>query len=128
MRFSILVTAGPQGPGALTALRTVEAVCRSQHDLHRVFFYGDGVHLANRLAARDGDDNRAQRAWQALVAGGEIPAAVCVGAALRRGVSDAAEAHRAGLDGDNLAEGFRLVGLGDWVEALMTSDRVVHFG
>lgn len=128
MRFSVLVTAGPQGPGALTALRTVEAVCRSRHHLYRVFFYGEGVQLANRLAARDGTDNRAQRAWQALVAGGGVPAAVCVGAALRRGVTDAAQARQAGLDGENLAEGFRLAGLGEWVDALMNSDRVVHFG
>lgn len=128
MRFSILVTASPHGPGAVTALHTVTAVHRSPHQLYRVFLYGDGVQLANRLGGRDGDDNRAQRDWQTLVAEGQIPALVCVGAALRRGVVDADEARRAGLDGDNLAAGFRLVGLGDWVEALRNSDRVVHFG
>lgn len=128
MRFSILVTASPHGPGAVTALRTVEAVRRSPHDLYRVFFYGDGVHLANRFGGRDGDDNRTQRDWQALVAGNDIPALVCVGAALRRGITDANHARRAGLEGDNLAAGFRLVGLGDWVGALKDSDRVVHFG
>ncbi|WP_101675696.1 sulfurtransferase complex subunit TusD [Alloalcanivorax mobilis] len=128
MRFSVLVTAGPQRPAALTGLRTVEAVLRSRHQLHCVFFYGEGVHLANRLARRDDDAVCVPRDWQRLVETRALPAVVCVGAALRRGVTDAAEAHRAGLHGDNLAPGFRLAGLGDWVEALRGSERVVHFG
>lgn len=130
MRFSILVTAPPQGPGAVTALRTVEALLRSEHELYRVFFYGDGVQLANRLAAHDTADNQLQRQWQALAASGEMPARVCVGAALRRGITDQAEAQRAGLDPNsaNLAPGFELVGLGEWIETLPHSDRVVHFG
>lgn len=128
MRFSLLVTAGPHRPAAVTALHTVEAVLHSPHDLYRVFFYGEGVHLANRLARRDADLGCVQRDWQRLVQARALPAVVCVGAALRRGVTDAAESARAGLGGDNLAPGFRLAGLGDWVDALMNSERVVHFG
>jgi tRNA 2-thiouridine synthesizing protein D len=53
-----------------------------------------------------------------------------VGAALKRGISDSEEARRAGLNdvSGTLADGFTLVGLGDWVDALTQSDRVVHFG
>jgi tRNA 2-thiouridine synthesizing protein D len=58
------------------------------------------------------------------------PASVCVGAALKRGISDSEEARRTGLNdvSGTLADGFTLVGLGDWVDALTQSDRVVHFG
>ena len=130
IKVSLLVTAGPQRPGALTALHTAQAVARSSHPLYRVFFYGEGVHLANRLACRDDALCVAQRDWQTLVAEQRWPAAVCVGAALKRGISDDAEARRAGLSAvsGTLAEGFTLVGLGDWVDALTQSDRVVHFG
>jgi tRNA 2-thiouridine synthesizing protein D len=128
MRFSLLVTAGPHRPAAVTALHTAEAVLRSPHDLYRVFFYGEGVHLANRLARRANDERCVQRDWQRLVEDRAVPAVVCVGAALRRGITDPAEAARAGLHGDNIATGFRLAGLGEWVDALKHSERVVHFG
>lgn len=130
IKVSLLVTAGPQQPGALTALRTAQAVARSSHQLYRVFFYGDGVHLANRLACRDEALCAAQHGWQTQVAEHHWPVSVCVGAALKRGINDAAEARRSGLQEEHgtLAEGFHLVGLGDWVEALTQSDRVVHFG
>ena len=42
IKVSLLVTAGPQRPGALTALHTAQAVARSSHQLYRIFFYGDG--------------------------------------------------------------------------------------
>ncbi len=128
MRFSILVTASPQRPGAVTALRTVQALCRSDQQLYRVFLYGDAVQLANRFAAREGRSDSARQQWQTWVVDAEQPVRVCVGAALRRGVADEAEARRAGLDDANLAPGFQLTGLGDWVDALSHSDRVVHFG
>lgn len=128
MRFSLLVTAGPHRPAAVTALHTADAVLRSPHHLYRVFLYGEGVHLANRLARHGTNENRVQRDWQQLVEHQAVPAVVCVGAALRRGITDPAEAARAGLHGDNLAAGFRLAGLGEWVDALMHSERVVHFG
>ncbi|MFT6600166.1 MAG: tRNA 2-thiouridine synthesizing protein D [Alloalcanivorax sp.] len=129
IKVSLLVTAGPQRPGALTALHTAQAVARSSHQLYRIFFYGDGVHLANRLACRGDVACDAQRGWQTLVAEHGWPASVCVGAALKRGISDSEEARRAGLNDVNgtLADGFTLVGLGDWVDALTQSDRVVHF-
>lgn len=128
MQFSILVTAPPQGPGAVTALRTLAAVRRSEHHLHCVFLYGEGVHLASRLTAGDGESTRAQRQWQALVADSGMVVQVCSGAAQRRGIVDDTEAARARPDGGNLAPGFRLTGLGDWVDALARSDRVIHFG
>ncbi|MCU5782674.1 sulfur relay protein TusD/DsrE [Alcanivorax balearicus MACL04] len=128
MQFSILVTAGPETAAAVTALHTTEAVLRSPYSLFRVFFYGNGVHLANRLIHPGRDGEAVASRWQSLVKDSALPARVCVGAALRRGVTDDTEGQRAGLDGDNLAEGFQLVGLGEWVDAARHSDRVLHFG
>jgi tRNA 2-thiouridine synthesizing protein D len=38
------------------------------------------------------------------------------------------EAQRQAKQGDDLAEGFRIGGLGQWIEALITADRVIVFG
>lgn len=114
--FSILVTAGPQRPGALTALRTARAIHVSHHSLYRLFLYGDAVLLAEQTPPT-GPTNETSRAWQDWIAEARVPAAVCVGAAHRRGVTS-----------DTLATGFELVGLGDWIDALKHGQRVVHFG
>ena len=53
---------------------------------------------------------------------------LCVAAAQRRGILDADEAKRNGKDGDNIAPGFRISGLGQLIEAGIQSDRVVVFG
>ena len=53
---------------------------------------------------------------------------VCIAAAQRRGMMDADEAKRQGLDADNIAEGFRISGLGQLIEAGIESDRLVVFG
>ena len=115
--FSVLVTAGPQRPGALTALHTARAIQASPYSLYRLFFYGDGVLLANRYLHEAGPAGDTARAWQDWIASERPPATVCVGAAQKRG-----------LISDNLAEGFALAGLGDWVDALGHAGRVVHFG
>lgn len=52
---------------------------------------------------------------------------ICVAAALRRGINDAAEAERLGLPGANLQPGFSLSGLGALAQAALTCDRVVQF-
>ncbi len=55
----------------------------------------------------------------------ELP--VCVAAALRRGITDADNAHRHQLEGENLQTGFNLAGLGVLTEGLITGDRVLSF-
>ncbi|MCH7508110.1 MAG: DsrE family protein, partial [Proteobacteria bacterium] len=53
---------------------------------------------------------------------------LCVSAALRRGIVDAAMASEQQLAAANLAPGFRIAGLGPWMEAVVQADRVVRFG
>ena len=66
--------------------------------------------------------------WVALGTQYELDLVVCVAAAQRRGVIDNEERTRHGKDGDNLERGFRLSGLGQWVEAMLVADRVMVFG
>ncbi|HNL80822.1 MAG TPA: DsrE family protein, partial [Agitococcus sp.] len=57
----------------------------------------------------------------------QLELAVCVAAALRRGITDADNSHRHHLQGDNLAEGFTLTGLGTLTDLMINSDRFLQF-
>lgn len=119
MRFALLVNAAADSAAALTALHTAQALLgHPDHQLYRLFFYRDAVHLANRFAwSADGDQACAAQQWQQWLNGNPVDAVVCVGAAQRRGVV-----------ADTLADGFSLAGLGQWADALINSDRVIQFG
>lgn len=93
----------------------------------RLFLYRDAVMLANRLIWQADDMPNAARDWQRLVQQFGLTAQVCVSSALARGVTDSANAKRHGLDGDNLATGFTLVGLGELAMALHEMPQVYQF-
>lgn len=128
MRYSLLVTGGPDSSAARSALQTARAILGRGHSLYRVFFYRHGVALASALTVSDADQRDLNHQWQTLIEEHRLDAVVCVGAALRRGVVDDAEAERHGLRAGNLAPGFTLSGLGQWADALVHSDRVMQFG
>ncbi len=115
MHYSLLITAAPDEPAALTALHTARAVLERGHELYRIFFYRDGVRLAcvDPLCDRAGS-------WQQFVHEQNLDATVCSGASARRGLFEQST--------DNLAPGFELAGLGQWVDALAASDRILGFG
>lgn len=118
VKFAILVKAGPfSHQAAASALAFAQAVLDCGHELVRVFFYCDGVHTANRLAAPSGDENNLVRAWSRLAAERDVELVVCITAGMRRGVREA-----------NLAPGFRISGLGQLVEAAILADRLITFG
>ncbi|WP_395144830.1 DsrE family protein [Moraxella atlantae] len=93
----------------------------------RLFLYRDAVMLANRLIWQADDMPNAARDWQRLVQQFGLTAQVCVSSALARGVTDSANAKRHGLDGNNLATGFTLVGLGELAMALHEVPQVYQF-
>lgn len=118
MNFVLLVTAGPQGSQASdSALAFAKAVLAREHGLTRVFFYGDGVLNANRLAAPPADERHPGRDWSKLAAEHQVELVVCANAAVKRGIREV-----------NLAPGFRISGLGQLTEAMVAADRMVTFG
>ena len=128
MRYALLVTGPAYGTQqASSALQFAQARLAEGHTLISVFFYREGVYNANRLTAPAGDEVDIVRAWQALHQQHGAALHICVAAALRRGVTDEAEAARLGLAGFNLQPGFSLSGLGALAEASLTCDRMVQF-
>ncbi|SFX04424.1 sulfurtransferase complex subunit TusD [Marinospirillum alkaliphilum] len=111
----------------LSALRFARAALAAGHQIQRVFFYQDGVLLANALTCPPQDETHLTREWQQLAANHQLELLVCVAAALRRGILDQKEAARHGLAHHNLAEGFTLAGLGQLVDGMSSTDRLMTF-
>lgn len=66
--------------------------------------------------------------WIDLQRDHEVRLEVCIAAALRRGIIDAAEAARHGKDGHSLAPPFTLTGLGQLIDLGVDCDRLITFG
>ncbi|MGL5948936.1 MAG: sulfurtransferase complex subunit TusD [Aeromonas sp.] len=128
LRFAIAVTGPAYGTQqASSAYRFAREVLAQGHQLSHIFFYQAGVANANHLLQPASDETDLHALWCALAQETGLTLEVCVAAALRRGVVDASEAQSHGLAGHNLAAPFRLSGLGQLAEALLTCDRFVQF-
>ena len=93
-----------------------------------MFFYHDGVNVSTRLSIPPQDERHIQKNWTALGQEHDIDLVVCIAAAQRRGLLDENEASRQGKDANNIAEGFRISGLGQLIEMGIQTDRLVMFG
>ena len=121
MTTLLLLTEAPTRPLAWHAVTLAQQLL--QHGtLVRVFFYQDAVLIANALRWQPADEPSLADAWRQLA----IDLPVCVSAALYRGVTDADNAARHALGSHNLAQGFRLTGLGELAEYTLDADRVIH--
>lgn len=129
MKLSIQINEGPyQHQAADTALQFAKAALAKGHEIFRVFFYHDGVNNATRLAIPPQDDRNIPQLWTELQKEHDLDLVVCIAAAQRRGVLDEDEMKRQGKDANNIAEGFRISGLGQLIEAGIESDRLIVFG
>lgn len=118
MKFGILVNEGPYNHQASdTAYQFAKAAIDKGHEIHRVFFYHDGVNNASKLTQPPQDDRNIVNRWSKLAEEHGVDLVVCVAAALRRGIVD-----------ENLATGFRISGLGQLVESGIQADRLLTFG
>ncbi len=128
MKFAIALLAGPQDPAARSALSFAQAALDGGHQISRLFFYRDAVHLASDLAVQPQDESDIAREWREFITSNELDAVVCIAAALRRGVLNEAEASRWERPAANSGQPWVLSGLGQWVDAMQSADRAVTFG
>ncbi len=129
MKFGIVVSEGPYTHQAAdTAYHFAKAALDKGHEVPRVFFYHDGVNVSSSLTVPPQDERHIQKNWSTLASENEIDLVVCIAAAQRRGILDENEAKRQGKDAANLAEGFRISGLGQLIEMGIEYDRMVMFG
>ncbi len=129
MKISILVNEGPyQHQASDSAYQFAVAALESGHEVNRVFFYHDGVNNGTNLTTPPQDDRHIQKRWSALAADKGVDLVLCVAACQRRGIVDEGERDRNKKEATNVAEGFRISGLGQLIEAGIESDRLVTFG
>jgi tRNA 2-thiouridine synthesizing protein D len=129
MKFSVMVSEGPyQHQASDSAYQFTKTALEKGHEVFRVFFYHDGVNNGTRFGVPPQDDRNITQLWSKLAKERNLDLVVCVAAAQRRGILDADEAKRHGKDGNNIADGFRISGLGQLIEAGIQSDRLVIFG
>jgi len=118
MKFGILINEGPYTHQASdSAYQFCKAALAKGHEIHRVFFYHDGVDNATRLTEPPQDDRNIVNRWSKLAQEHSLDLVVCVAAALRRGIKE-----------EVLAPGFRISGLGQLIESGIQADRMVVFG
>lgn len=129
MIFSIAIYAAPYSSQAShSAYRFALALLENGHTLYRVFFYHDAVHTASALTTPQQDEINFTQKWVLLAQQHKIDLVVCIAAALKRGILNQQEARRYEKPTFNIAEGFELSGLGQLLDAAVTSDRLITFG
>ena len=129
MKYTVMINEGPyQHQASDSALQFVRAALAKGHEIFRVFFYHDGVNNGTRLSVPPKDDRLVQQEWSDLAKEHDLDLVICIAAAQRRGLMDADEAKRQGLDADNIIDGFRISGLGQLIEGGIQSDRTIVFG
>ena len=128
MKFVIALCAQPHTPGARRALRFAQAALAQGHEISRLFFYQDGVWVADNHLVTPQDETDLVKQWRAFIQDNQLDAVVCIAAALRRGVLNETEAKRYQREGFSLVEGYDLSGLGQWHDALQQADRSLCFG
>ncbi len=128
MKYAILINSGPTQSGhARYALNLINALLDSGHQVIRVFFYQEGVFHAFRFNQPPEDEFAITHSWSALAKKNQIDLVVCISAAQRRALLCADEARRQSKLDNDVADGFRISGLGQWVEACLLADRVIEF-
>lgn len=122
MSTLLLITSAPTSIYAWHSLGLAQAL-KTKDKNFRVFFYQDGVMVANSLQWLPDDQRSLTHEWQKL----NIRLPVCVSAALARGITDEQNAQRHQISQYNLAQGFELVGLGELADAVQSAQRLIQF-
>ena len=129
MKFAIQINSSPwKGQGCETAYQFSRVALSLGHQIVRIFFYSEGAYTGLRWMAPPEQEKPLVRRWSALAAEEGVDLVICISAAQRRGLLEANEGRRLGKLDDDLAEGFRIAGLGLWVDACLKADRFLVFG
>lgn len=127
--FVLLVCSAPYTyQGADTALRFAQALIKRKHHVEQVFFYHDGVYVGSSFNAPEQAERNLTDGWAQFGSLNKVELVLCSNSAMKRGILDDQFARQNGLGQPNLNPQFKLAGLGQFVDAVSKSDRLVSFG
>lgn len=127
LNFVLLINSDINSQGAFSAYQfACELLSQGQH-ISQIFFYQDAISNTNHLVSPASDELNLVNKWTSLHQDHQVELVSCVAASLRRGVVDEQLANEHKLLAQNLAPGFRLGGLGEFVTASSSADRLVQF-
>jgi tRNA 2-thiouridine synthesizing protein D len=126
--FSLLITSPPwSSQGHISALNFAKSLIKLNHSIYRVFFYGDATFAGNALTISPQDEMDIPSAWSELAEEHNIDLVICISAGIKRGILDETEQSRYEKPANSLIKPFELSGLGQLVDAIIHSDRVISF-
>ncbi len=129
MIYSLLVLSSPcSGQGCATALRFASAVLKRGHQIQRVFFLDEGTQAGASSIVTPQDEPDTASLWAEFGSQHGVELILCVSSALKRGLLDAPEADRYEKNAATVHPAFEISGLGQLIDATMTSDRMITFG
>ena len=129
MKFAIQINSAPcAGEGSVSAYQFIRAALSLGHEIVRVFFYYEGAYNGSRWSSPPDDETQTLGRWTELARDHGIDLVICVSAAQRRGLLGPSEVGGLGGQDEAVADGFRIAGLGLWVEACLKADRFLAFG
>lgn len=114
MQFALIVCT--EANNSYSALNFIKTAINLQQSIIAVFFYQQGVAIANTNISLPVDEINLQANWQLLTKEYAIPLIVCSGSALRRGI-----------EVTKLAKYFVIGSLGQLTEIVAKADRVITF-
>lgn len=124
MRYVLAVKSPIYGQqGAFLAYQFAKALIEKKYEIAQIFFFQDGVTNGNGLVYPASDEVNLQKCWQDLAMMHQIPLHLCVAASQRRGIVDTLTAENP--ENINLAEGFTIAGLGEFISATLKAERVI---
>ncbi len=129
MKYAIQINASPNSTNSgYCAYQFIKAALKMNHQVLRVFFYQEGIYHALKYSTLPDDELQMTKKWSRLAKEQQIDLVVCISAAQRRGLLFDDEAKRQGKLDQDLAEGFRISGLGQLLETALLADRFIEFG
>ncbi len=128
MKYAIQINSSPTDSGTgYSAYKFIKSVLEMDHEVFRVFFYQEGIYHAFNYTTPPDDELNMTEKWTELANKQSIDLVVCISAAQRRGLLSSDEAKRQNKLDNDLAEGFRISGLGQLLEAMLVADRFIEF-
>lgn len=128
MKYIIQINSSPtQSSSGYSAYQFINAALKMEHKIFRVFFYQEGVYHAFKYSTPPDDELQLTKKWTELAKNESVDLVVCISAAQRRGLLCEDEAKRQGKRDDDLAQGFRISGLGQLLEGILLADYFIEF-